>query len=984
MDVRGIVETMSPRTAGSRFIGREAEFAQLLDALAEAETAVPRTVVVGGEAGVGKSRLLEEFAAEAAGRGALVLVGGCVELAGEDLPYSAIAEALRGLRREPDVALTRLLDGRVGEIGRLVPELGLTPSVPGDEEFGRMRLFGSVVMLLERLAADRTVVLAVEDLHWSGQSTRELLEYLAKSLRGVKVLIIVTCRSDDLGRGHPVRTFLAELERVRSVERFELPRFSRAEVAEQLHGILGFEPRPSVVSEVFERAEGNAFFTEEIARFVGADVVRLPESLRDLLLARVDRLPEPTRRVLRLTAVGGQTIEHRLLVAVSDTSEDDLAEALRPAVAANVLVLDAGGEGYRFQHALVREAIRDDLLPGERIRTHRRFAEALESAAAESATLNALIGIAHHRYAAHDLHQAFPAAIRASAAANRSAAHDSELQMLERAIELRDHAAADSDFAGDDGYLRLLARAALAAAHAGNAERCLALAREGLRQACEPSASRYVAELLEHYSNAVRGLGKGDGLAELRQAVSLIGEEDLTVRARLLATLAAALMLTGHSEESLEISDQAIELARQRGLSTIEDHARLTRGGVLVSLGRVGEGLAEQYRAYTSPTDHYGRSTGSRGYVNLSSALQNLDRYAEAETIAREGLADEVAAHSPVSGTLLRTNLADALIAQGRWDEADALLALLDESLPMTRHVHAAAVWCCKAKLAAWRGDLPAADRYLRRARELGLRDSHEPQYYLVHAEMSMLVATAQGQIEEVRAELDHVLARGLPAGYEWTAWPILASAARAEADAAERARARRASAESGYAGRIAIAASELRTLTPSSRAYAAIVEAELARQAGEPALSSWQRAQTPAEDVARHVLGYVLFRIAEALTAAGERDAAAAAATRAAEIADVLCLAPLRDEIDLLTRRARLVPEPEAASPLGLTARELEVLRLVAEGLSNGQIGGRLFITTKTASAHVSNILAKLGVSSRGEAAALAHRSQVFDTTEA
>ncbi|MBZ6294149.1 AAA family ATPase [Streptomyces olivaceus] len=378
----GPVET---RSVSPVFVGRTGELDTLHDALARASATggEPQALLLGGEAGVGKTRLVEEFAAAAGLRGAVVALGGCVEIGGDGLPFAPFSTALRALRRRLPDELAGAARGQEEELARLLPELGDSGAPGGggrpDEE-DMARLFELTARLLERVAADRAVLLVLEDLHWADASTRHLIAYLFRTLRTGRLVVLATYRSDDIHRRHPLRPLLAELDRLRTVRRLQLGRFTRDEAGRQIAGILAREPDPLQIDEIFARSDGNAFFVEELA--VAAHEgsrTGLTDSLRDLLLVRVEALPESAQRVARIVAEGGSTVEHRLLAAVAGLGEDDLIEALRAAVNANILLPAPDGDGYRFRHSLVREAVGDDLLPGERSRLNRRYAEALDA-----------------------------------------------------------------------------------------------------------------------------------------------------------------------------------------------------------------------------------------------------------------------------------------------------------------------------------------------------------------------------------------------------------------------------------------------------------------------------------------------------------------------------------------------------------------------------------------------------------------------------
>ncbi|MEV4259160.1 AAA family ATPase, partial [Spirillospora sp. NPDC049652] len=371
-----------------------------LDLLTEALAAAPGAVLVGGEAGLGKSRLIREFGA-AVKDDALLLVGGCLELGSDGLPFAPFTTVLRGLVRDVGVdGVAELLPrGATSGLARLLPEFGEPESdaASGEE---RARLFETMLTLLEHLAERSPVVLVIEDAHWADRSTRDLLSFLVRNVGTAPLLIVVTYRSDELHRSHPLRPLLAELGRVDRVRRLDLPRLTREEVGELVADILGRTPDPELIDTVRSRSEGNPLFVETLVGCDGRLVCELPETLRDLLLAGVERLPEETQEVLRDASGGGTRIDHRLLAAVTRLDDAALTRVLRPAVAANVLVVD--GDGYAFRHALIREAVHDDLLPGEHTRLHTRYAEALENDADLVPADRLWHELSHHWHAAHD------------------------------------------------------------------------------------------------------------------------------------------------------------------------------------------------------------------------------------------------------------------------------------------------------------------------------------------------------------------------------------------------------------------------------------------------------------------------------------------------------------------------------------------------------------------------------------------------------
>ncbi|MYX25294.1 AAA family ATPase [Streptomyces sp. SID8381] len=1002
------------RSVSPVFVGRQSELGTLNDALARAAAGEPQALLLGGEAGVGKTRLIEEFAAAATRRGAVVALGGCVEIGADGLPFAPFSTALRALRRALPGEFAAAATGQEEELARLLPELGgdqaAARGAGRHDEEGMARLFELTARLLERIAADHTVVLALEDLHWADASTRHLLAYLLRTLRTGRLLVLASYRSDDIHRRHPLRPLLAELDRLRTIHRIELARFTRQEVARQIAGILAAEPDPAQIDQIFERSDGNAFFVEELACCTGPDCPDLSDSLRDLLLVRVEALPETAQRVVRIAAEGGSTVEYRLLAAVSRLAEDDLIEALRAAVNANVLIPAPSGDGYRFRHSLVREAVSDDLLPGERSRLDRRYAEALEADPTLVPADQRVTRLASYWYHAHDPAKALPAVLDASVAARSRHAYSEQLRLLERAMELWDAApeevggrlhAADYVEAylccGGDGapvplrYPDLLAEATVAGRLCGERERAMKLAKRALRLLDEEDDPLRAAWFWVQRSRLVQLKSHGDGWRELATAQDLVrGLPPSEVHAEVLAHVANWSMVHIPGPEAVSAAERAVEYARMVGAREIEMNARLTLGGLMVDAGDVETGLAEMYEVNRRTVADGISAVAGRSYINLPSELEAVGRSREALPLLEKGLA-----YTRGHGLLdheawVWGNFAESLFSLGRWDEAAEAVARSERighsAKPGAFHARN------RAELALARGDLPEAARQLAVAQESYGKYAHAPQHAIPLARLTIAVAAGEGRLPDARAELERVLERGFPPGTHRYGWPVLLTAATMEARAAALPGAGADPGHTATLERVRDAARTLPTVVPVWQAYESWVRAELARAAGRDRPEDWSGVVAAFETFERpYDLARVRCRLAAALLAGGDadgRDRATELLRLAHAVADHLGARPLADKAARLARGARLslaaVPERRAvaADPvesLGLTPREQDVLRLVALGRTNRQIAEELFISPKTASVHVSNILAKLDVSGRGEAAAVAHRLALF-----
>jgi DNA-binding CsgD family transcriptional regulator len=987
---------MDGRVASPTFVGRLEELQILEAARVRAATTEPAVVLLGGEAGVGKTRLVAELTARCATDGIRVLVGGCVPVGGDGLPYGPIVEALRPLPDELGVATVRELGGPSWrELARLLPSLGepdVGPGPPG--QAAQARLFELLLGLLARLSEQTPIALVVEDLHWSDQSTRDLLAFLVRNLRQNRILLVVTYRSDE-PRSDRLGPWLAELDRGGPVQRLQLARLDRAQTAAQLVGILGAAPPADLVDAVFGRSEGNPFFTEELLAAVQAGT-ELPATVRDLLRGRVQVLPERAQHVLAVAAVAGQRVPHRLLASVAGLDDQDLLQALRVVVAHQLLVTRPDEDGYQFRHALLQEVVNADLLPGERAQLHAAYAHALthrpELAGVSPAVRAAELAI--HWEAAGEATQALPARVQAGLAAERARAFAEADRHYQRALALWEQVADPGRPAGLD-WVDLLTRAAEVAGFTGTTERAVELLEQALGQvdqAGEPVRAAMFLRLLGGHRH--EALDHGAALTAYAQAEQLLATEAPSAeRARVLADHAHGLLEIGRPQEAIPRCEDAIAVARLVGAraeeawalavlaSCLDDPAELDRS---IALHLEARRLAEEVGDARTVIDTYG---------SLAFTLARAGRDRDALAEARDGYrrARQLGLEYAV-GSYVAYNLAWQLLAAGHWAECERFTTSLLAADSWAAHdLHA-----IRAQLLTRQGNFAAAHEHLDQVD----RVSHG-------RDLAWLERTELALWESDHEAASTAIAEGLrwrrnayrlDEGLSHHSSPFYSLALRLAADQAERAGGRRAADElAEIRRRTEPIASELDQLTTSLAPEARhpgvlcnllLAKAELSRLGGASDPERWQTAATAWERLERPFEGaYARQRQAEALLARGaSREQAEVALRPAYHTAVALGAAPLQREIERLAQRGRLrlqqpVDEaltPKAASPaasLGLTQREAEVLALVAEGRTNRQIGQALFITPKTAGVHVSRILAKLGVTGRGEAAAIAHR---------
>ncbi len=1026
-------------------VGRADQLAALREAFEAASVGEYRAVLIGGEAGVGKSRLVAEFTAEFTnGAGpAWVLTGGCLQLGRDGLPFAPFVAVLRDLVRElGSEAVTAMVPGRGGpELARLLPELG---EPDGGRDPVPSRLFEEWFTLLGHLAeaGSGPVVLVIEDAHWADESTRNLLTYLIGQQRALRgVLIAVTFRSDELHRTHPLRPLLAELARIEWVQRVDLPRLTRGQTEELAARLLGHEPEPPLAARLFERSDGNPLFTEELARC--ADLTRdLPESLRDLLLDAVQRLPEPTREVLRVASSGIEPNGHALLAVVTRLADEELASALRPAVAANVLV--ATGDGYSYRHALICEAVNDDLLPGEDERMHARFAAALDTDPSLVAPGRAAIEAAHHWYWARDATRALTGAWRAADAAKESVGYAERLVLISRVLQLWDQVPDAAQRIGTDRP-GVLEEAVGTADLAGDDQRGLGLVNALLKELDAEAEPARVARMLVKRSKFKRHLVLPGDAEDLHAALALVpADVSASARAEVLLTMAPF----GRTPQERAYATEALALARQAGDTTTEVNALLTLGigtaapGYQASPGSEALALIAEARALAGRVGDW--QSYLRAAILESHLLEGAGEHERAAEVARQGVRDaEATGLARALGTFLAINLAESLTALGRWDDA---LEVVERALELgPAPLHRGALRTMQAQVAIARAGLTAAAEAVADARRALSDVQYQDQYHLPLAGLETRLRLAADGPAAAVAEAAALLDRyDLSSAAPLYAWPLLValsdtglaalrSAPGGREPAGDRTTNDKATNDkatndkatndrttndrtAALLERLRVVGEKLKAFGPMQRAYHTTFAAQQqtgTRLRGDPAAprAAWDEAATAWQALGQpYSTAVALRRAAEEALAGGDREAAAERLRRGAPLAEQLGAGPLSGEIAALARRARIalaggpgetgtaeggagVAGPGVAGPgkigpgkigtdrLGLTGREFEVLRLVAAGRSNREIAAELFISAKTASVHVSNILAKLGVASRGEAAARAHDRRLFDT---
>jgi len=973
-------------------VGRATELARLANLLDGAADNHAVAALVSGDAGVGKSRLVAEVATLAANRGFTVLTGQCAEI-GDSVPYLPFADALR--TASPDLAaavkarpvLARLLPDGDGGLDREIDWSGLT----------KQQMFGAMLGLLAELSAESPVLLILEDLHWADATTRDLVTFLLRMLHRERVATIGTYRTDDLHRRHPLRPVLADWQRLPSVVQVELGPLSPSALAEHLSSLPNGSGRlpAAVLNHIVERAEGNAYYAEELLAATTAPESSgaLPSGLAALLMSRVERVSDAAQLVLRAAAVAGRRASDDLVRAAAALPEATFDEAVREAVAHQLLVPD-GADGYAFRHALLREAVYNDLLPGERTRLHARLAALLSGVPGAAAEL------AHHSLASHDVPGGFTASIRAGEEAERIGAPAEAHRHYDQALALWDRVDGAERLAGmSRGRLGL--KSALNAAASGGVPRAVHLLRRirGMLAGTDPSADHglraRVGERLAYYLLQTEDKEwYAEAVRVARDTVRETPTDPPTwYLARAMATYAIALMVEGGEGVALDWARRARQMARQSDAPSVEADTLVTIGQLSNRAGNTDEAIGMFTEAFEQAAAARVLGVELRAAYNLAAEYLARGELADAARVAHAGVtrADEEGLGLAPFGMDLQHLHFQAHYANGEWDHAQELA----DGFGVRVTSQPEAVLSSMALfLDVGRGD-PVADE-----RRTWLKPFWDD---------IMVAYVARGLLAEQalwRGDTALALAHA-QAAISADSWPshspsMIRVAAIAIAAHADRAAAARAAGDLGTAASACAAAAALLDLAregasyrarpkavlgPEGRGWLARCAAECERARGANSPEAWEAV------LAAFGPGYVYetartqWRLAEALAEAGRRDDAAAVWRSAAATAAKLRAAPLAAALDDLARRARLDAGSSghghgSGSAAGVTAaltdREREVLRLLARGLSNREIGAELFITPKTASVHVSNILAKLGAASRTEAAAIAHRESL------
>ncbi|MGN9776910.1 helix-turn-helix transcriptional regulator [Micromonospora sp. H33] len=964
---------MASDVDGAPLVGRadlvQAVRSALLGTVAQGHTAA---VFLSGESGVGKSRLLREVGAGLRDAGALVLTGACLDI-GDASPLHPLLQALRRFDAELTASHARTASSVRGLLGMFAEETA------GPDGAGA--LLERVSRGLHLIAEGRPLVLVLDDLQWVDRSTRQLLLYLLAGLGDLQLSVLAAVRAESLQGAHPLRRVLTELRRLRTVQVIDLAPLERAATEQLAAAVVGRPLTPEAADMVWQRSGGNPFVVEELARDLRDGRDGLSDTLREIFLSRVDALPQHAHTVVHAVAAGVEPVEHWLLAKVVRLPEDELIEAVRAAVAHRLLV--GADDGYRLRHRLVAEVLEHELLPAERAALHRRYAEALTAAPAELHQAR----LAHHWRLAGEPARALPAAVAAAEEAERLHGYAEAHRHWSAALHLADAPAAGPDV----DRVTLLERAAEAAHHCGEHARALAL----LEELAASDADRPACALHIRRARYLAAAGRST-LAEAEYQRAL-DDPDCTPRERATAAahLAELLLHLGRYADAGRRAREALELSAAVEGSTSEVVlASAALGFSEAYLEDPDSGLAAVRRALDT-AERAGRPEDvACAYLHLAELLTGpLNILEEGVVVARRG-AERVAelGLGRTYETRLLAIATNGLFRVGQWAEAEKVVAAALRHRPSG--ADAVELLLARCRLSVGYGDIEAADRDLDSVATVlaGGGARHVIPLLTLRAGLAMW----QGRHDLARQAVQRGLTESRSDDVTILAalvWHGLRAEAEAHAsrtvDVDETAVRRLREAADRVARKSASAPPAVRSVVD---AFLALCAAEVSRlDASDPELwarsvAEWDRRNHP------YPAAYSRLRQAEALLARRGRSATAGKLLRAAyQVAQGLGAVPLTSEIRTLAGRARVSLEERdtasGASATGtacdgdelavLTAREREVLAAVAEGLTNKEIGQRLFISERTIGVHVSHIFDKLHVRTRVQASAIFLRNR-------
>ncbi len=965
-------------------IGRDDARRQLEGVAAAARSGEPALVLVSGEAGIGKTRLIAEAMGQVDGE-CVAVTGGGVDLLGGEIPLILLSSSVRSLVQRYGLDAVRGWAG--GDVSRLaVLVRDLAPEAPAAHE--PLELIEAFRAMLARLSSTRFVWWAIEDVQWADPSSLDAVRFVVQLMQAPeRLLVTCTLRTRDRSAQGLTGSFVSELVRAPATVRIRLRRLDLEQVGVQIGTLLEGPVSNQLVERVMFLSDGVPFLVEELVAAGLTESGPLPASATELMVSRAAALGADAEAVVRAASVAPEHLHDRWLAPVTGLSATSLEQAVRTLVEGGVLEVDDSGERYRFHHALMREGIAAAMLPSERRRWHRTWAQALSTVALDQHDASTMVEIAEHWMQSGESDPAFASSLAAARSAELVGSQHARAAMLCEALRLWPQVGASVR----DGYDHdgLIEQAIWACALGGRPELGVQLLAD-LVKSPDTSGDGELRRLRltlakERFELSLGREEPAQGRHRFEERVGLLRRSPRTL---VFAHAVSDLLANAPDPESSRLLDDLIGDATQvvTEQGTFFDRVDLqdSRSHHVKVLGRLDEAANLVLEILREHGDHLMLTDLMRVESNAVSHLYDAGRPIEGRAIGRRAaqrLSDPRLCPEP--WTSLAENLAATLIETGDWAEAQSYLDEIEALGVDTPAVSIAALTA--VVLECRRGDLTAAEQRLASLREREGARATPPHSAVRHTLVAAEVALSSGDghaawtllapIWAVNGSHDLVLTRNaqLLAARALGAARFKGGSSRWPEPIDERVRDLRD------------AAAQLpQSVWPTPWRHR--LELALARTVGDDTHGQWEHCVVESERLGQpYEQGLALLGMAHRALADHESSVAHDALQRAQTLAASLGSRTLMAWIREASARGRIplnevsVGSTETMKRHGLTGRELEVLRLLAEGYSNDEIAAELFISPKTASVHVSHILSKLGVKSRGAASALAHREGLF-----
>jgi DNA-binding CsgD family transcriptional regulator/tetratricopeptide (TPR) repeat protein len=970
-------------------VGRETQVGQLLGALSRAKAGVPGIVLVRGEAGSGKSRLLREVLSLARADGATTLYGACIDVSVGDIPLVPFRAALRHLVQSRSTTdMESLLGGTWRDLHVLLPELAPSdvhgaPAPP--------HVFEVVSAVVARLADERPLVLAVDDAQWADQSTLQLLRYLSQSGQHLPLLVLVAYRGEELPDEPGRRKALEELSRAAHDDVMVTP-LTGDQVTDLVHR-LGLKLSPPSMRRLLTRSAGLPFLVEELAAAEQDGVTRgIPNRVRDVVRLRLGALSHDAQLIVALVAVAARPLRHRILAEAAHLPARVFAEALDEALSAHLLVADTDERTYGFRHDVAREIVHEDLLAASRLELHVRLAVALQSDLPVDAYAGPLCEVAHHwlQTEANEEH-ALRASLLAARASTRAFAHPEAARQYDQVVKVWSSVSDPEDISGTD-LVTISAEAAEAGHWAGDTEAAL---RHIDRALAETAPNTVLAAALHERRTHYSWLHSGQ-LARNPELLELITTVATRERMR-----ASDLMQAGRYAESVVAARTALELAVEAGATGDEIRATIILGVGLSFAGDPDSGVMTIESARMRAFREGSSEEVVAAHVNLAFVLLGDGQMERAAAVALAGLDEAIRRGVGGSdGAILAGNAAEALTRTGLLDQAAKVIRDGLEHHPPP--ALASFLELTGAELDVVRGRLPEAAAALDTIAARGLLDDFQFQQQVRAVEAELQFWDPRKRATALLGDLRTGLGSTVASGEGEEDVPLTARllwlGTRADADGRSTAEIQddearlRELIRDGEALRdraVALAKGDLSEgVRRQLNLFLVLIEGEISRLSATPDPECWARAVLAADDP--YLKAYSLWRQGSALRDLRRRSEAASALREAYQVAETVGMHAVAaaviaagHSLGISVDQAAARRSPARVSrPFNLTAKEVEVLDLLIQGKTNRRIASALRMTEKTASVHVSHILAKLSVTNRGEAVARAYELGLTGST--